>query len=318
MKKFLAGLACGLALIGSAQAQKVDFPSKPVKLIVGYAPGGGADVVARVVGQALGEAWKQQIVVINQSGASGMIAASAVVRSEPDGYTLLLGYTPEVSINKLLYTTMSYDPEMDLHPISMVANAPLIMVAGPSAKIQSHKDLSRSGSGYTFASPGTGSQQHLAGELLALEAKLPLRHIPYKSGAAAVHDVVGGRVDLFFATPPLLIPLVSAGKLNAIFVASSQRSSVMPEVPSADEVGLRGFNIDNWFALYGPKGMDPALAQKVGADLTRALANKHIEEQFTRQGFSAKTMSGKAFGDFVAAEMKKYAALIKRANLQPQ
>lgn len=309
-------LVLGLLLAGMTAAS--EYPAKPVKLVVGYAPGGGADTVARIVAQALSDVWQQQVVVFNQPGASGMIAANGVVHATPDGYTLLLGYTPEVSINKLLFEKMSYDPQRDLEPIAMVASAPLVLVAGPSVKAKSLAELQRSGGELTFASPGSGSQQHLAGELLSLEIKVPMRHVPYKSGASAVQDVVGGRVDLFFATPPLLIPLVGSGRLAPLFVASDRRLQVIPTAPSASEAGLPGFSVDNWFAIYGPKAMSPAILHKIHAGLRQALGGAGVAAQLGKQGFVATYTEGPEFDRFVAAELIKYGGLIKKANVRLQ
>jgi tripartite-type tricarboxylate transporter receptor subunit TctC len=317
---WLAALAASAAIAQNAPAP-APYPNKPVRLLVGYAAGGGTDVIARIVSQALGTRWSQQVVVENKAGASGMIAAEMAARSTPDGYTLLLAYTPEVSINKLIFKQMSYDPLTDLQPVALVAQAPLFLVSGPKLPIQSMKDLLARGKGgepLSYGSPGTGGQQHLAGELLQIQGNVRTLHIPYKGAAPAVNDLLGGQLDVFFSSPPVILPHVRTGKLKPLFVTSPQRSPLMPDVPSAPEVGLPAFDISNWFGVFVPKGVDPAVVQKVEADLKAVLSDPTVVKRLEDQGLSARFMGAADLRAFITAEMTKYGEIIDKSGLSRQ
>lgn len=307
------------ALLAPAHAQTAAYPAKAVTMTVGYAPGGATDVIARIVAQALSARWKQQVVVENKSGAGGMIGAERVVRAPADGHVLLLAYTPEVSINKLIYKQMSYDPGTDLTPIALVSSANLFLVSGPKLPVSSVKELlERKGQNVTYGSPGTGGQQHLAGEYFQLQTGMPLTHVPYKGAAPAVTDLVGGQIDIFFSTPPVILPHIKSGRLKPLMVTSMQRDPLMPDVPSAKEMGLQDFEIANWFGLYGPKGMDPALVEKISADMAVVLKDPVVLKRLEDSGLSARYLNPQQLGAFMQAEMKKYGDIITRSNVQKQ
>lgn len=323
MKRFriFAAVVCTVSAMVASNAQSQTYPSKPVRLVVGYAAGGGTDVIARILASALTPGWGQQILVENKAGASGMLAAEQVVRAAPDGYTLLLGYTPEVSINKLVFSRMAYDPLVDLLPIALVASAPLFLVTGPKYPVGSAKELlarSKDAVPLSYGSPGTGGQQHLAGELFQIQTGIKTLHVPYKGAAPAVNDLLGGQLDMFFSTPPVILSHIRAGKLKPLFVTSAQRDPVMPEVPSAAEVGLPGFEISNWFGLFGPKGMDPALVQKIAADVQTALADKAVAKRLEDQGLGVKFMNPADLKVFIGLEMKKYGEIIELSGMPKQ
>jgi tripartite-type tricarboxylate transporter receptor subunit TctC len=317
--------AAGAATAAFSQAAPASgaagYPNKPVKLLVGYAAGGGTDVIARIVAQALTTKWGQQMVVENKAGASGMIAAEQAVRAPADGYTLLLAYTPEVSINKLVFKQMSYDPLTDLQPVGLVAQAPLFLVSGSRLPVQSMKELLARGKDATpvsYGSPGIGGQQHLAGELLQIQGGIKTLHVPYRGAAPAVNDLLGGQLDLFFSSPPVILQHVRAGKLKPLMVTSPQRSPLMPDVPSAKEVGLPEFDISNWFAIYAPKGVDAAIVAKVEADIKTALADPAVVKRLEDQGLTARFMPAAELRGFVQTEMRKYGEIIDKSGMPKQ
>ena len=309
LKKLIAAVLCG-ALSSVAQAA---YPEAPVRLVVAYAPGGATDIIARLLGARLGSKWGQQVVVDNKTGASGMIGAELVARAKPDGYTLLLGYTPEVSLNKLVFKDMRYDPSTDFTPIALVAVAPLILAAGPKLPVRSMQELlaRKANKGVvSYGSPGTGGQQHMAGELLARATGMELTHVPYRGTGLAVADLVGGQIDLFWATSPPLIQHIRSGKLAPLAVAGSAREKLLPEVPTTLELGLKDLQLSNWFGVFGPKDMPPALAKSIAADVLQVLADPAMVKSLEDQGLTPTPMQDRELRDFIDAEMKKYARIV--------
>jgi tripartite-type tricarboxylate transporter receptor subunit TctC len=297
------------------------YPDTPVKLLVGYGPGGATDIIARVLSKYLSDKWGQAVVVENKPGASGMIAASDVVRANPDGYTLLLGYTPEVSINQLVFSNMRYDPIKDLTPISLAADAPLVLAVGAKLPVKSLKEILDKGKGatpLTYGSPGVGGQQHMAGELLGGATKISLTHIPYKGTGPAVAALVGGQIDLFFATTPPLLGQIRAGKVTPIAVAGSQREKLLPDVPTFVELGYPAIQLTNWFGVFGPRNLPAPVLNKITTDVTAALKDPTIVKQLEDQGLTPRPISGAEFVKFIASEMSKYAPIIKGANIRAE
>jgi tripartite-type tricarboxylate transporter receptor subunit TctC len=316
----LSALLTVTALSLSPQAAAT-YPDKPVKLLVGYGPGGATDIIARVLSKYLSDKWGQAVVVENKPGASGMIAANDVVRANPDGYTLLLGYTPEVSINQLVFSSMRYDPIKDLTPISLAADAPLVLAVGAKLPVKSLKEILDKGKGatpLTYGSPGVGGQQHMAGEMLGGATKMPLTHIPYKGTGPAVAALVGGQIDLFFATTPPLLGQIRAGKVTPIAVAGSQREKLLPDVPTFVELGYPAIQLTNWFGVFGPKNLPAPVLKKITSDVTAALKDPAIVKQLEDQGLTPRPISGAEFVKFIASEMSKYAPIIKGANIRAE
>jgi tripartite-type tricarboxylate transporter receptor subunit TctC len=269
----------------------------------------------------LSDKWGQAVVVENKPGASGMIAANDVVRANPDGYTLLLGYTPEVSINQLVFSSMRYDPIKDLTPISLAADAPLVLAVGAKLPVKSLKEILDKGKGatpLTYGSPGVGGQQHMAGEMLGGATKMPLTHIPYKGTGPAVAALVGGQIDLFFATTPPLLGQIRAGKVTPIAVAGSQREKLLPDVPTFVELGYPAIQLTNWFGVFGPKNLPAPVLKKITSDVTAALKDPAIVKQLEDQGLTPRPISGAEFVKFIASEMSKYAPIIKGANIRAE
>src|SRR5690606_26564081 len=281
-------------------------------------PGGSTDITARLLANALSEKWGQPIVVENKAGASGMIGTEQVVRAAPDGYTLQLAYTPEVSINKLVFKDMRYDPITDLTPLNLIASAPLVLAAGPSQGIKKMDEL-RSGkfaqSHLTYGSPGVGGQQHMAGELLKKLTGLPMTHVPYKGTAPAVADLVGGQIDLFFATTPPLLGNIQAGKLQPLLVAGNKREALLPDVPTAVELGMPRLQLTNWFGLFAPHGLPDALIEKISGDVMTIVQSQQFEKSLEDKGLTPTPKSPAEFTKFISDEMAKYGQIVKETGI---
>jgi tripartite-type tricarboxylate transporter receptor subunit TctC len=294
------------------------YPDQPVRLLVGYPPGGATDVVARLLATHLSSRWGQAVVVENKPGASGMLAAEQVVRAKPDGHTLLLGYTPEVSINKLVFKQMRYDPIADLAPLALAATAPLVLVAGPKLPVRTLPELlARKGADakLSYGSPGSGGQQHIAGELLARLGGLPLLHVPYKGTAPALNDLLGGQIDLFFATTPPLLQHIRAGKLRPLAVAGDRREALLPDVPTFAELGMGAMQLSNWFGVFAPNGLSPVIANRVTNDLADALKDPKVVKSLEDQGLTPSPLLGVAFKAFIEVDMRKYKAIIDQTGI---
>ena len=321
LRLFLLSALLTVTALGVSPQAAATYPDKPVKLLVGYGPGGATDIIARVLSKYLSDKWGQAVVVENKPGASGMIAANEVVRANPDGYTLLLGYTPEVSINQLVFTNMRYDPIKDLTPISLAADAPLVLAVGAKLPVKSLKEILDKGKGatpLTYGSPGVGGQQHMAGEMLGGAIKIPLTHIPYKGTGPAVAALVGGQIDLFFATTPPLLGQIRAGKVTPIAVAGSQREKLLPDVPTFVELGYPAIQLTNWFGVFGPRNLPAPVLNKITTDVTAALKDPAVVKQLEDQGLTPRPISGAEFVKFIASEMSMYAPIIKGANIRAE
>lgn len=315
----LKSLACGFLAALLSTTALASFPDKPVKLIVAYAPGGSTDIIARILAAHLSSKWGQQVVVENKAGASGMIGAESVVRSKPDGYTLLLGYTPEVSMNKLVFKEMRYDPITDLTPIALAASAPLVLAAGPRLPIKSMKDLlalKRTAEVISYGSPGIGGQQHIAGEMLARQIGMNLTHVPYRGTGLAVADLVGGQITLFFATTPPLLPHIRSGKLTPLAVAGPTREKLLPDIPTTTELGMPSLQLSNWFGVFGPKAMPAALTQSIASDVVKALADPSVVKSLEDQGLTPVPLQGAGLRSFIDAEMKKYETIVAETGIK--
>ena len=312
--KWLKRLAALAAAFACATAHA--FPDKAVRIIVPFPPGGATDVVARSLGQRLSALWKQPVVIENKAGAGGNIGADAVAKAEPDGYTLLLASPAEVAINPFLYKSMTFDPEKDLVPVSKAATAPLVLVVHPSvpaktlpeliAWLKSRKD------GTPYASSGTGGPQHLAGESFRVMTGTNLIHVPYKGGAPAITDLLGGQVSMFFAGLPPALPHIKAGKLRAIAVTTTQPSALIPGVPTVDSV-VPGFDFENWQGVFAPRGTPDAIVQQIARDMA-TVSDAALADQLARQGAAPAPSSPAEFAAFVQKERRKYSELVKMSG----
>lgn len=312
-----ACLLC-VALAAGAAAMAQSYPTKSIRVVVPFAPGGTTDITGRLAAQKITEAWGQNMIIDNRPGASGMIGADIVARAPPDGYTVLLGSTAEIAINQHLYSKMTYSTEKDLAPVTLAAITPLILVIHPSIPAKSVQELIQLAKAHpgqlTYASAGTGGVQHLAGELLKTTARIDITHVPYKGAGPAIGDLLGGQVSMFFSGMPPAIPHVKGGKLRALAVTTRTRSPAAPEAPTMAEAGVPGFDISNWFAYFVPAGTPKEIVSKLSTELARVLKLADVKEKLASQGAETVGNSPEQLGQFVRAESAKYAKLIKESG----
>jgi tripartite-type tricarboxylate transporter receptor subunit TctC len=299
-----------------------NYPDKPLHILVGFAPGGAADVLARTIAQGLGERLGQSVVVENRPGASGMIAAEAVAKAAPDGYTLLLASPGEIAVNPSLYKKMAYDPLRDFAPVTLAGDTPLILVVAPESPVRTVDDLvrlARSKPGeITYASAGAGSAPHLAGKYLELVTGTSLLHVPYKGGSQAITAMLSKDVVIYFSGLPPAIAQIRAGRLRAVAVTGSKRTPLAPDVPTFGELGIKDFDITNWFAMFMPTGTPAAIVKRVQSETARVLATPAAREHLAATGLEAIGGTTEALDAFVHAQSTKYADLIKRAGIEKE
>jgi tripartite-type tricarboxylate transporter receptor subunit TctC len=306
--------------IASARAE---WPNdRPIRLLVGFGAGGGTDIVARIIGQKLNDAWGQQVIADNRPGASGMIAGELVSKAPADGYTLIMGYTGDVAINQSLFKKMSFDPVKNFSPVALAATAPMLFVIHPSLPVTNVKQLvalakSRPAQ-LVYASAGVGQPGHLAFELLQHSAQVKLTHVPYKGGAPAVIDLVGGHVMMFCSGIMPAIPHVRSGRLRAIAVSTSARSPVAPEVPTMIEAGMPGFDLPTWYGVLAPAGTPREIVGKLSGEITRIIMLPDVRERLLREGAAPAPQSPEQFAQFIQAEVSKYATIIKEAGVKAE
>jgi tripartite-type tricarboxylate transporter receptor subunit TctC len=286
MFRIIAVAACLIALAAPVQAQT--FPDRPVHILVPYAPGGITDIAARLVGGKLGEYWGRQVVVENRPGGNGLIAMTAAVRAEPDGYTLVMASGGDVALNPALLEKMPYDVERDLVPITGVSDAPIVLAANSASLYKSVADViaaSKANPGSVdIGTPGIGSITHLVLEWLALSTGTKLQNVPFKGGAPAVQALVSGVVPLGIMASSSVAPNLSSGTLRVLGVTSAKRSTLNPEWPTLQEQGVADVNASNWTALFAPKGTPQAIVDKLNADVVRALNSPDVKERFASGG----------------------------------
>lgn len=322
MKPVVSFAAAVAVLLCAGAAASQGFPSKPIRIVVPFSPGGATDLIARVVGQKITESTGQSVLVDNRPGASGMIGADLVAKAAPDGYTILMASTGEVAINPSLYATMSYDPDKDLVPVTLAGITPLILVVNPSSPYHSVKDVvtdakSRPGT-LSFASAGNGSVQHLSGELLKALTATDMTHVPYKGAAPALTDVVGAQVTMFFSGMPPAMGYVKANKLRALAVTTPRRSPAAPDVPTMEEAGIAGFDISNWFGVLAPAGTPSDVLDRLNAEVVKALAQPAVKAKLAEQGAEAVGNTRAEFAAFIQAEKAKYAKLVKMSGAKAE
>ncbi len=315
----LLGLAV-LSICAAAFAQ--DFPNRPVRIVVPFPPGNLTDRLSRVIGDQVQPSWHQPVVIDNRPGAHGNLAATDVVRAVPDGHTLLMGYVGTHAVNPSLFRELPYDPVKDFAPVTLVATAPnlLVVAAGsPARDLRGLIELAKRNPGkLTFASTGTGTSTHMAGEQLRTVADIELVHVPYKGIGAALVDVTAGRVDLMFGTVASAYPLVKSGKLRALGVTTRARMAVASDVPTFAEQGFAGFEQGAWFALYAPARTPPAVVARLSSDIAAALHHAEVVRALEQQGITALGGSPQELADFQRAETVRWAEVVRRAGIQPE
>jgi tripartite-type tricarboxylate transporter receptor subunit TctC len=319
-RKFAASLAVAAAVVGTAHADA--YPSKPIRLVVGFPPGGINDIVARVVGQKLGESLGQQVIVENRAGAGGTIGADLVAKAAPDGYTLLLGSVSNVAMAPSQYKSLPYVPTKDFAPVALLAAAPNVLVVNPSFEVNSVKDLialaKEKPGQITYASAGNGTSNHLTVELLKVLAGIDLVHVPYKGDNPAVTDVLGGQVPMVFPTLPVALPHIKTGKLKAIAVSSEKRTTLMPDLPTvAESGGLPEFAVSVWVGILAPAGTPADIVERLNAELSRIVSQPETREKLASLGAEPAIMEAGEFAAYIRSETEKWSKVAKSANINP-
>jgi len=294
------------------------FPAKPARLVVPFPPGGPLDITGRAIAQKLSEAWGQNVVVDNRPGAGGNIGADLVAKSPPDGYTVVMGALSTHAVNPSLYPAMPYDAVKDFAPITLVAVTPNVLVVNPALPVKSVQELiayaKANPNKLSFGSGSNGSAGHLAGELFKVETGADLVHIPYKGAAPAMQALLAGDTQLMFDNLASAMPQVKAGKLRALAVTTAKRSSLVPELPTMAEAGVPGFDIATWFGLLAPAGTPKDVVAKWNADVVKILDSPEMREKLNAQGAEPAPMSPAQFAAFIAAELPKYARIVKASG----
>jgi tripartite-type tricarboxylate transporter receptor subunit TctC len=313
----IAAALAAAALPAHAQS----FPSKPIRVIVAYSPGGTGDVVARIVADKLGPALGQPVVVENRAGASGAIGATVVVNSAPDGHTLLLGQTAEITVNQYWIKGLTYDPK-ELQPVALATVVPLALAIPGKAPYATMAEffnaIKSSGKQFSFASAGTGTPGHLAGEYLS--AKLPgkLVHVPYKGAGPALNDIIGGPVDMYFPGFPPVMPMMKAGTVKVLAVSSAKRSDAAPDIPTvAEATGFADFDFTLWQGFFAPKGTPKEVIARLNTEINKILNDPATRQRLVDAGANVVPQSTEQFATFVAAESAKYERIIRETGVKP-
>lgn len=313
-RRLLAALLC-LPLVPAAALAQPAYPNKQVRIVLGYSPGGTADTLGRIVAERLRLALGQAVVFENRPGASGNIAAQLVSKSAPDGYTLLMGNTAEIAINKNIMKNMGFDPDKDLEPIAPIYNVSLGLAIPAKSPYGSLQDLlaaaKKEPGKVTFASAGSGSPGHLAAEALALKAKVKMTHVPYKGAAPALTDVMGGHVDSYFAGVTAISPHLKAGNVKIIAVSSAKRADVVPTVPTVSELGIPDFDFTLWGGLFAPAGTPREIIARLNAEMNKIFLQPEVKERLEKEGSDVLQQTPEQYAQFVKRESAKYTQIMK-------
>jgi tripartite-type tricarboxylate transporter receptor subunit TctC len=307
--------AIALAVLPAFAAHAQSYPSKPVRWIVPFPPGGGTDLVSRAITPKLTEAWNVQVVADNRPGSGGTIGLAAAAKSPPDGYTIVLGQTANVSVAPALYSKLPYDPQKDLIPVTQVIAAPLVIVSHPSFPARNAKELialarAKPGS-ITFGSPGNGTMGHLSTEMLKTMARIDMLHVPYKGASLAITELMGGHIVIYPSSIPPAVSLIKAGKLRAIATTGATRVAALPDVATVAESALPGYEAINWYGVFVPAGTPSEIVAKLHADITRIIRQPDVRERFASEGGDAVGNTPEQFAAFVRAEIPKWAKVAR-------
>jgi len=315
----LSRISVLLTLAGMQSAvYAADYPSKPIRMIVGFAAGGGTDTTARAIAQKMSAAMGEQVVVDNRPGAAGNVATELVVRGPADGYTILMGTIAALAINPTLYGNLAFDPIKDLAPVSQAVNSSNILVVHPSVQAKSVQELialakAKPGT-LNYGSSGIGGTGHLAGVLFDELAGTKMTHVPYKGGGPAMIELVGGQVQLVFATPPTAVPQIKSGKIRGLAVTTLKRSSVMPDLPTISESGLKGYDANNWYGVVVPVKTPKPIVTRLNTEIVKALNAPDLKELFFTQGLDPAPSTPEQFGAYIKSELGRWAKVIKASG----
>lgn len=316
----LFGLLIAMTSLGATESHAQSFPSKSVRLIVPFPPGGPADVLGRLYAEKLSATWNQPVVVENRAGAAGNIGSDMTAKASPDGYTLLLIASSHV-INSALYDKLPYDPIKDFTPISQVAYYSLVLVAHPSVPAQSLTELvalAKAQPGkLALVSAGNGTPTHLTAELFRTAAQIDFLHVPYKGAAPATNDLLAGQGQLMFNNPVSALPHVTAGKLKALAVTGTQRSALAPDIPTIAESGYPGFEAGTWYAFLAPAGLPPEILKKLSTDIVAITKQDDLKARFAKMGIEALGSTPEQLSEVMQADLIKWSAVIRNANIKP-
>ena len=325
--KQIAVLGVGLAFAAiiapaSMPTHAQAYPTKPVKLVVPYPPGGSADILGRAIGQKLADQLGQPVVVENRPGAGTAVGAEFVARSPPDGYTLLLGTVSSHAMNPALTTKLGYDPIKDFAPIAPVATIPFVLVVHPSVPAQTVKafvEYAKAKPGtINYSSAGNGTSNHLAGELFNLMASISMTHVPYKGSAPALQDLVAGHVQAMFDLVPTALPRIQAGTVKAIAVTGGTRVPGLPNVPTLKEAGYPDYEVTAWFGIFAPAGTPTAIVGRLHEETTKALASSELRDKLGPLGMETMQGSPQSFSRLVASDLDKWRGVVKSAKIQAE
>jgi len=311
-----------VAAIGTAAAADTAFPTRPIRLIVGYPAGGATDIAARLVGQKLSPVFGQTVVIDNRAGASGTIAATIVASAEPDGHTLSFAASPEAAIYRALMKKPPYDSLKDFQPVTLVGRVPFMLVVHPSVGASTVKELvalakAKPGS-INFASFGSGTSNHLVGEAFRAATGIEIVHVPYKGSAPALADLLGGQVQMTFDAVPVVLPQVKAGKLKALAVATAKRSALAPNVPTMDESGVRGFTGGTWFGVLAPARTPIAIVDRLSREVAAVLRAPDVAQTFNDRGIEPVGNTPAEFRAFIESETKRWLKVAQDASVKPE
>lgn len=314
-----AGALMLSTLSGAALAQD-SYPSKPITIIVPYAPGGQGDVFARLIGERLGTALKQPVIVDNRPGASGALGTRIAARAKGDGYTLLLGQTGEMAVNQFVVKELGYDPLKDFKPVVLVGDAPLVMAVPANSKYKTLQDLVKAAQvkpeAVAYASSGTATPGHLAAAALALGVKSSMVHVPYKGAGQAMTDLLGGQVDFFFSSASAVMGYVTSNRLRALAVSTPKRMPTLPNVPTVAESGVPDFSFSLWGGVFAPAETPDAIVTRLNAEINKILAEPAIRSRLESDGSAVRQNTPAEFADFVKRDAAKYQGLVKATGIQ--
>ena len=309
-----------LATLPPAMAQ--EWPAaKPITIVVPFAAGGTSDILARAIGEKLGTALKQTVIVDNKAGAGGTIGAGAVSKSPPDGYTLLLGTVASHAINPALLAKVPYDPLKSFAPVNLLGSISNVLIVHPGTPAKNVKELIaqiKAKPGMPFGSAGQGTSQHMSGEMFKQLAKVDISHVPYKGSAPAIQDLIGGQIPMSFETSTVALPHIQGGKVRALAVTSARRTKVLPDVPTMQEAGVPGFDVASWQALYAPAATPPAIVKRLNEEIEKIVEQPDMKARMEALGLEHTPNTPQQFADFGAKELAKWKKVVKDGNIKPE
>ncbi len=310
-----------MAALATSDTHAQQFPAKPIRLLVGFAPGGGTDIVARILAPKLTAAWNQQVVIDNRTGATGTIAAGVVARANPDGYTLLMGHASTNTIAPALYAKLPFDPHRDFTPVTLAGSVPHLVSVHPSVPVRTIKELialAKANPGqWTTPSSGHGSMSHIAGEVFKHVTGTNFTHVPYKGAGLSVQDLIAGQVKVSFDTTAAVMPFVKSGKLRALAAAAPKRLSSLPDLPTVIEAGVPGYAMSSWYGVFAPAGTPAAIVRTIHAEVNRAQDLPDVKSLMEQLGSDdTRTSTPEIFAAMVKADIVRFAAVVKAAGIR--